>query len=70
MGRPWACVENSMKSSVLSCRLISSIIKNAIINDELSTIQGSHAVLEVLNFKIVFQDFEKVLNLAKMHIRY
>jgi len=59
-----------MKSSVLSCRLISSIIKNAIINDELSTIQGSHAVLEVLNFKIVFQDFEKVLNLAKMHIRY
>ena len=70
MGRPWACVEHSMKSSVLSCRLISSIIKNAIINDELSTIQGSHAVLEVLNFKIVFQDFEKVLNLAKMYIRY
>ena len=33
-------------------------------------IQGSHAVLKVLNFKIGFQDLEKVLNLAKMSLRY
>jgi len=26
--------------------------------------------LKVLNFKIGFQDLEKVLNLAKMYIRY
>jgi len=26
--------------------------------------------IEVLNFKIGFQDFEKVWNLAKMYIRY
>jgi len=32
--------------------------------------QGSHAVLKVLNFKIGFQDFEKVLNLAKLSLRY
>ena len=33
-------------------------------------LQGSHAVLKVLNFKIGFQDLEKVLNLAKMYVRY
>jgi len=27
-------------------------------------------VLKVLNFKIGFQDLEKVLNFAKMYIRY
>jgi len=27
-------------------------------------------VLKVLNFKIGFQDLEKVLNLAKMYFRY
>jgi len=32
--------------------------------------QGSHAVLKVLNFEISFQDLEKVLNLAKMYIKY
>jgi len=32
--------------------------------------QGSHAVLKVLIFKIGSQDLEKVLNLAKMYIRY
>jgi len=31
--------------------------------------QGSHAVLKVLNFKISFQDLEKVLNFANMYIR-
>jgi len=32
--------------------------------------QGSHAVLKVSNFKIGFQDLEKVLNLATMSLRY
>ena len=32
--------------------------------------QGSHAVLKVLNFKIGFQDLEKVLTFAKMYIKY
>jgi len=35
-----------------------------------SKTQGSHAILKVLNFKIGFQDLERVLNLAKMYIRY
>jgi len=30
--------------------------------------QGSHAVLKVLNFKIVFQDLDTVLNFAKMYM--
>jgi len=33
-------------------------------------LQGSHMVLKVLNLKSGFQDLEKVLNLAKMYIRY
>jgi len=33
-------------------------------------ISGSHAVSKVLNFKIGFQDLDKVMNLAKMYIRY
>jgi len=32
--------------------------------------QGSHAVLKVLNGEIGFQDLEKVLKLAKMCIKY
>jgi len=34
--------------------------------------QGSHVVLRVLKkyFKISFQDLEKVLNLAKVYIKY
>jgi len=32
--------------------------------------QGFHAVLKVLDFEICFQDLEKVLNLAKMFIKY
>ena len=39
-----------------------------------NSLQGFHAILKViekvLNFKIGFQDFDKVLNLAKMYIRY
>ena len=33
-------------------------------------IQGSHAVLKVLNVEFSFQDLEKVLNLAKMYTKY
>jgi len=33
-------------------------------------LQGSHMVLKVLNLKSGFQDLEKVLNLAKMYVRY
>jgi len=33
-------------------------------------VQGSHAVLKVLNCEICFQDLERVLNLAKMYIMY
>ena len=33
-------------------------------------IQGSHVVLKVWGFKIRFQDLEKVLNLAKIYIKY
>jgi len=36
-------------------------------NENFSEIQGSHAVLKL---KIGFQDLEKVLNLAKMSLRY
>jgi len=32
--------------------------------------QGSHAVLKVLNCEIGFEDLEKVLNLAKMYVKY
>jgi len=32
--------------------------------------RGVESIEKVLNFKIGFQDFEKVLNLAKMYIRY
>jgi len=32
--------------------------------------QDSHAVLKVLNREIGFQDLEKVLNFAKMYIKY
>jgi len=32
--------------------------------------QGSDTVLKALNCEISFQDLEKVLNLAKMHIQY
>jgi len=32
--------------------------------------QGSHEVLKVLNCEIDLQDLEKVLNLAKMCIKY
>jgi len=36
-----------------------------------STNQGSHVVLKVLNCeKLSFQDLEKILNLAKMCIKY
>jgi len=32
--------------------------------------QGSHVVLKVLNCEIGFQDLEKVLDSAKMYIKY
>jgi len=41
---------------------------SAVLSDDISEVQGSHAVLKVLNCEIGFQDLEKVLNLAKMFI--
>jgi len=32
--------------------------------------RGIESIEKVLNFEISFQDFEKVLNLAKMYIKY
>jgi len=32
--------------------------------------RGIESIEKVLNFEISFQDLEKVLNLAKMHIKY
>ena len=50
-----------------SCRECSSTTSEVVLP---SLGQGSHPVLKGLNFKIVFQDLEKVLNLNKMYIRY
>jgi len=33
-------------------------------------LRGIESIEKVLNFKIGFQDLKKVLNLAKMYIRY
>jgi len=33
-------------------------------------LQGSHAILKVMNFKIGYPDLEQVLNFAKIYIRY
>jgi len=33
-------------------------------------LQGSHVLLKVLNYEIGFQDLEKVLNMAKMYMKY
>jgi len=32
--------------------------------------QGSHAILKELDYEISFQDLEKVLNLAKIYMKY
>jgi len=33
-------------------------------------VQGSHAVLKVLNCEIGFENLENVLNFAKKHVKY
>jgi len=60
-------------TSEVTFALLNITVRKAIINVRclhLGISQGSHAVLKVLNCEIGFQDLEKILNSAKMYIKY